>query len=146
MGVLTWGPLSSGLLSGRVSDHRRSGLEPHRFDSSAPANAPVFDAVDALKTLATDAGIPLAHLAVAYVRAHPAVTSVIIGPRTMEQLNDLLAAAETTLDDDLLDRIDEVVPPGVDLLSDGNYAVAHPALVEPGLRRRSPDGLLDLAR
>ena len=72
-------------------------------------------AVEALGPLADQAGIPLRHLALAFVTAHPAVASAIIGPRTEEQLDDLLAGAGTALDAELLDRIDEVVAPGTDL-------------------------------
>ncbi|PXY33738.1 hypothetical protein BA062_15955 [Prauserella flavalba] len=88
-----------------------------------------------LRKLAAELGRPLTHLALAFVRAHPAVTSAIIGPRTHEQLADLLAGADLVLEDDVLDRIDEIVPPGTDLNPlDADYLP--PSLTDPALRRR----------
>jgi aryl-alcohol dehydrogenase-like predicted oxidoreductase len=89
-----------------------------------------------LSELAAEAGLPLTQLATGFVRAHPAVTSVIIGPRTPEQLEDLLAGADVILTDALLDRIDEIVPPGSELNPDDNYLASSPALADSGLRRR----------
>ncbi len=95
---------------------RRNGLSlPPALGPSAHDRRRKLDAVEALVPIAEQAGLPLAHLAPAFVAAHPAVTSATIGPRTMEQLDDLVAGAGTFLDDDLLDRIDEIVPPGTDL-------------------------------
>jgi aryl-alcohol dehydrogenase-like predicted oxidoreductase len=138
MGVITWGPLSSGLLSGKdpSQSRRATTIEPGRFDPSDPANATKNEAITALRALADDIGMPLPHIALAFVRAHPAVTAALIGPRTMGQLDDLLAAADTTLDDDILDRIDQIVPPGTDLNPADNYSQTHPALTNPTLRRR----------
>src|SRR5262249_22114924 len=114
MGVLTWGPLSSGWLSGRpMSENRRNTFERARFDVELERNARKPEAVAALAALAADAGMSLPHLAVAFVREHPAVSSVIIGPRTIDQLEDLLAGVDVSLGDDVLDRIDEIVPPGI---------------------------------
>src|SRR5262249_14499644 len=140
MGVLTWGPLSSGWLSGanRAESHRAATMEGFRFDTSIPENARKVEAVTALQTVASDAGMSLSHMAMAFVRAHPAVTSAIIGPRTMEQLDDLLAAVDTTLDGDILDRVDEIVPPGVDLNPAEHFFVPDPALSDKTLRRRIP--------
>jgi aryl-alcohol dehydrogenase-like predicted oxidoreductase len=137
MGVLTWGPLSAGWLSGRdiTAGTGRSALEQQKFDTSIPANAAKLEAVAALKKLAADAGLPLTHLALAFVRSHPAVTSVIIGPRTAEQLADIVAGADVVLDDAILDRIDEIVLPGTDLNRADNYYVP-PALSDSSLRRR----------
>ncbi|WP_405728016.1 aldo/keto reductase [Streptomyces sp. NBC_01537] len=137
MGVLTWGPLSAGWLSGRdvTQGTGRSALEQAKFDTTVPENARKLEAVAELKKLAADAGLPLTHLALAFVRAHPAVTSVIIGPRTADQLTDLLAGADAVLDDAILDRIDEIVPPGTDLNRADSYYVP-PALADPSLRRR----------
>ncbi len=136
MGVLTWGPLGAGWLSGRALDRsRRSGLEQGKFDTTQPGNAAKLAAVAELKKLAADAGMPLTHLALAFVRAHPAVTSVIIGPRTADQLHDLLAGADTVLDDAVLDRIDAIVPPGTDLNPADSYYVPRD-LSDPALRRR----------
>ncbi len=139
MGVLTYGPLSSGWLSGRADPtrgHRASGA-PQAFDLAVPANQVRLEAVRQLTKLAQDAGLPLAHLAIAFVLAHPAVTSVLIGPRRPEHLRDLLAGADVVLSDDVLDRIDEIVPPGTEVNPADNYSAAPPALREPHLRRRA---------
>jgi aryl-alcohol dehydrogenase-like predicted oxidoreductase len=141
MGVLPWSPLASGWLSGRY----RKGADwggpatsgtMKRFDPTAPENAVKLDAVDALAKLADDAGLSLIHLSLAFVLAHPAVTSPIIGPRTMQHLESQLGAADVALSSEILDRIDEIVAPGVTLLrSDDGYVP--PALTQPALRRRS---------
>jgi aryl-alcohol dehydrogenase-like predicted oxidoreductase len=133
IGVLTYGPLGAGWLSDKEirPGVGRAKLESDRFDLMNPANMAKQMAVTELKKVAADAGIPLTHLALAFVLAHPAVTSVLIGPRTPEQLADLLAGAGTRLDDDVLDRIDEIVPPGVDL--------------NPADRRHTPRSLSDKA-
>ncbi|MGW1839962.1 aldo/keto reductase [Streptomyces sp. NPDC002067] len=136
MGVLTWGPLSAGWLSGRdLSVSSRASLETRKFDLSLPGNARKAEAVAELTQLAADAGLTLPHLATAFVLAHPAVTSVIIGPRTLDQLNGLLEGADVRLDAELLDRIDAIVPPGTDLNPADNYYVP-PALSDASLRRR----------
>ncbi len=139
MGVLSYGPLSSGWLSGRADPTRghRTITAPRAFDLDVPANRAKLEAVGALTELAAEAGLPLTHLATAFVRAHRAVTSVIIGPRTPEQLDDLLAGADVVLSDDVLDRIDEIVPPGSELNPDDNYLASSPALTNARLRRRS---------
>lgn len=142
MGVLTWSPLASGWLSGRydkASDvdltEGRKALQQHKFDPALPENAVKLEVVAELKKLASDLGRPLTHLALAFVRAHPGVTSAIIGPRTHEQLADLLEGAELELSGDVLDRIDEIVPPGTDLNQlDADYTP--PALADKALRRR----------
>jgi aryl-alcohol dehydrogenase-like predicted oxidoreductase len=137
LGVLTWGPLGSGWLSGRpMSENKRTGWERVRFDMALPANISKAQAVEALAALGSESGISLPHLALAFVRAHPAVTSVIIGPRTMEQLEDLIVGLETTLDDDILDQIDQIAPPGIDFNRAENYYVENPAITHKGLRRR----------
>ena len=108
---------------------------PQRFDPSLPGNSAKLAAVEELIKIAADAGCSLTHLALAFVIAHPAVTSAIIGPRTMDQLTDLLAGASMVLDDDVFDRIDQIVPPGVTLnLADAGWQP--PALTDPALRRR----------
>jgi aryl-alcohol dehydrogenase-like predicted oxidoreductase len=143
MGVLTWGPLSAGWLSGRYTTaadvtsrgEGRALVETHKFDPSLPENAAKLTAVTELAKLAADAGLTLPHLAVGFVLAHPAVTSVIIGPRTMDQLESLLSGADTVLTDDVLDRIDEIVPPGTDLNRADSYYVP-PAVADRSLRRR----------
>ncbi|AWS46213.1 aldo/keto reductase [Streptosporangium sp. 'caverna'] len=138
MGVLTYGPLSSGWLSGRADPTRghRVATAPQAFDLSVPANQVRLEAVRRLTELAAEAGMPLSHLATAFVRSHPAVTSVLIGPRTPEQLDDLLAGADVELSEDVLDRIDEIVPPGTEINPADNYLAASPAIGDKRLRRR----------
>ncbi|WP_042417438.1 aldo/keto reductase [Streptacidiphilus anmyonensis] len=118
MGALTYSPLAGGWLSGRYRKDAASGpasaARPQaRFDMSSPANQRKLDAVEQLAVLAEKAGLSLIELAVAFVVNHPGVTSAIIGPRTIEQLEGFLPAAEVTLAADVLDRIDEIVAPGV---------------------------------
>jgi aryl-alcohol dehydrogenase-like predicted oxidoreductase len=139
MGVLTWGPLSSGWLSGkpRSESNRAATIEGARFDPNIHENQRKQHAVDALAELAKEAGVTLPHLALAFVRAHPAVTSAIIGPRTMEQLESLLSGVDVKLSGEMLDRIDAVVPPGTDFNPADAYAVPHPAIVQRHLRRRA---------
>ncbi|MFI6790544.1 aldo/keto reductase [Nonomuraea sp. NPDC050383] len=142
MGVLTWSPLASGFLTGRYRKGRpvdlstgRAARTPARFDPSLPGNAAKYDAVEELTAVAESIGCSLPELAVAFPVAHPGVTSVIIGPRTMEQLESLLKGASLTLDDETLDRIDAIVPPGTDLYqADGVWRPR--ALTDTGLRRR----------
>ena len=141
MGVLPWSPLAGGWLTGRyrkgqeAPTSRRAERMPARYDLSDTANQRKLDAADALAELAEKAGMPLIHMALAFTLAHPAVTAPIIGPRTMEQLESQLGAADVTLSADVLDRIDEIVPPGVTLSStDAGYVP--PALSDPSLRRR----------
>jgi aryl-alcohol dehydrogenase-like predicted oxidoreductase len=118
MGVLTFGPLGSGWLSGRsdpAAGHRNAGPATPLFDATEPGNQAKAKAVAELSKLAAEAGLTMPHLATAFVLTHPAVTSVLIGPRTPAQLTDLLSGASVDLGDDILDRIDEIVPPGVNL-------------------------------
>ena len=140
MGVIPWSPLAGGWLSGRwrkgqdAPTSSRQQRLPHRFDLSLPGNQRKLDAADALAQLAEEAGMTLIEMALAFVINHPVVTSAIIGPRTMEHLESQLPAADLELDDELLDRIDAIVPPGVNLNpADGGYS--NPAL-EPSARRR----------
>jgi aryl-alcohol dehydrogenase-like predicted oxidoreductase len=109
---------------------------PARFDPSGRGNEAKLEAADGLAVLAEEAGIPLVHLALAFVLAHPAVTAPIIGPRTMEQLETQLDAAGVTLSADVLDRIDEIVPPGVTLARPDEGYIP-PALAHRDLRRRT---------
>jgi aryl-alcohol dehydrogenase-like predicted oxidoreductase len=140
MGAITWSPLAGGWLSGRyrkdseLPGSTRSDRLPQRYDMSLPGNQRKLEAADALGRLADDAGLPLVQLAIAWVLNHPAVTSAIIGPRTMEHLESQLPAWEIELGDDLLDAIDEIVPPGVTLNPPDNGYI-NPAL-EPDARRR----------
>ncbi|GMA24938.1 aldo/keto reductase [Luteimicrobium album] len=139
MGVLVYGPLSSGWLSGRPNpaEGRRAALAPQVFDLDSAGNQAKLRAVDQLRALADDAGIRMPHLALAFARAHPAVSTALIGPRTPEQLDDLLAGADVVLSGDVLDRIDEIVAPGVELNVEDNYDAVVPAIADKRLRRRS---------
>src|SRR3954454_11652926 len=118
MGVLSYSPLTGGWLSGRWRKHAgqqassRANRLPERFDLSQPANQRKLDAVEELAQLADDTGITLIQMAIGFVLNHSAITSAIIGPRTMEQFEGQLAAADVVLDDAVLDRIDEIVAPG----------------------------------
>jgi aryl-alcohol dehydrogenase-like predicted oxidoreductase len=113
----------------------RPALNPARFDPAIPENVTKFEALEQLVELAAGIGCTLPELAVAFTVAHPAVTSVIIGPRTMSHLEGLLKGASLTLNDATLDRIDEIVPPGVNLYTpDGAWRP--PALADPARRHR----------
>jgi aryl-alcohol dehydrogenase-like predicted oxidoreductase len=140
MGVIPWSPLAGGWLSGRWRKGQepptstRADRLPARYDLSTPANQRKLEAADALARLAEEAGISLIEMALAFVIRHPAVTSAIIGPRTMEHLESQLKAFDVTLSDEVLDRIDEIVPPGTNVNpADGGYP--NPGL-EPAARRR----------
>jgi aryl-alcohol dehydrogenase-like predicted oxidoreductase len=140
MGVIPWSPLAGGWLSGRYrkdaelpSSHRAERV-PGRYDMSLPANQRKLDAADALAQLAEEAGLTLIELALAFVIRHPAVTSAIVGPRTMDHLESQLTAADVTLSDEVLDRIDEIVPPGVNV-NPVDAGWQNPALA-PAARRR----------
>ncbi|MGA4685002.1 aldo/keto reductase [Micromonospora sp. AB353] len=140
LGVLVWSPLASGWLSGAIRAGReitthRSTFMPQRFDPTIPANRARLDAVERLAAVADDAGLTLIQLALGFVTAHPAVTSAIIGPRTPEHLRSQLAAADTVLTADVLDAIDAIVAPGVDLAPQEKNDTP-PALLDPALRRR----------
>ncbi len=118
VGVLAFGALGGGWLSGRYRSGREvalSGPRSHgpQMDAAAPANAMKFAAADALGALAEDSGITLVQLATVWAARHPAVSSVVIGPRTMAQLDGYLAAEDTDLSSDVLDRVDAIVAPGV---------------------------------
>src|SRR3954464_10303343 len=117
MGVIPWSPLAGGWLAGKddPSQSRRAQMIPSRYDMSLPGNQRKLEAVTELRKVADDAGISLIHLALAFVIRHPAVTAAIIGPRTMEQLESQLGAADAVRSEDVLDRIDEIVPPGVNV-------------------------------
>jgi aryl-alcohol dehydrogenase-like predicted oxidoreductase len=140
LGVLAWSPLASGWLSGAVRagqpvTTQRSALLPQRFDTAVPANRARLDAVEQLAKLAAEAGLTMIQLALGFVTAHPGVTSAIIGPRTLDHLNSQLDAADTVLSDELLDVVDSIVAPGVDLAPDEKIDTP-PALLDPSLRRR----------
>jgi aryl-alcohol dehydrogenase-like predicted oxidoreductase len=142
MGVIPWSPLAAGWLTGRIRQDTgvdmttgRARSVPNRFDQSLPGNRAKLAAVEDLVKVAAQAGCSLTHMAMAFVVGHPAVTAAIIGPRTMDQLTDLLAGADVTLSDDVLDRIDQIVPPGVNLNpADGGFETR--ALSDVASRRR----------
>ncbi len=140
LGVLVWSPLASGWLSGAIRDGReittqRSAAMPHRFDTTLPVNRAKLDAVEKLAKVAADAGLTMIQLALGFVTAHPAVTSAIIGPRTVDHLRSQLAAADIVLSPDVLDAIDAIVTPGVDLAPEEKIDTP-PSLLNPSLRRR----------
>jgi aryl-alcohol dehydrogenase-like predicted oxidoreductase len=140
MGVIPWSPLAGGWLSGRYrkgtehTSHRAERI-PARYDLSVPENQRKLDAVEQLAELAAQAGISLIHLALAFVVRHPAVTAAIVGPRTLEQLEGQLGAVDVTLSGELLDAIDQIVPPGTNLNPvDAGWRPPH--LDDPAARRR----------
>jgi aryl-alcohol dehydrogenase-like predicted oxidoreductase len=142
MGVIPWSPLNGGWLTGRY----RRGAElptkgriralPERYDPALPAVARKYDLIEELAVVADEAGCSLTHLALGFVLRHRAITAAIIGPRTMEQLLDQLPASDLVLDDAVMDRIDEIVPPGTDVdpFDDGTYLA--PERLDAWRRRR----------
>src|SRR3954469_9251400 len=140
MAVMTYSPLAGGWLSGRwrkdtgQQASSRADRLPERFDLAKPYNQRKLDAVEELAQLADQADLTLIQLAIGFARSHPAVTSPLIGPRTMEQLETQLAAADVVLADDVLDRIDEIVPPGI-TVNPADSSFDNPALA-PAARRR----------
>ena len=141
MAVMSYSPLAGGWLSGRwrkdagQQPSSRASRLPERFDLSQPANQRKLDTVEQLARLAEEAGITLIQLAIAFVLNHPAVTAPIIGPRTMEQLESQLAAADVVLDQTVLDRIDDIVPPGT-TINPADNSFQNPALQQAARRRQ----------
>lgn len=142
MGVLTWSPLAFGFLSGRYRKGQtidlasgRPASVPSRFDPSAPGNAAKYEAVEQLIDLSSNVGRTLPEVALAFTVAHPAVTSTIIGPRTLTHLEGALKGSTLVLEDEILDQIDKIVPPGVNLY-DPNASWPPPPIADPALRRR----------
>lgn len=136
MGVLVWSPLSKGMLTGR---YRKGQPLPEsirvKYFPRQMSDERSLDAIEQLIPLAAEAGLSLTHMAMAFVMAHPSVTSAILGPRTMQQLDDLLTGAGVHLTDDVLDQIDQIVPPGTDAgLNEAAYNP--PAILKADLRRR----------
>jgi aryl-alcohol dehydrogenase (NADP+) len=134
MGVLVWGPLGQGMLTGRVRRGQDTDVIRAKFHT-AFRDERRLDVVEQLIPLAQEAGLSMTHLAMAFAIAHPAVTSALLGARTMEQLDDLLAGLDVALTDDVLDRIDEIVPPGTDI-GTLDQAYVPPAMQNTSLRRR----------
>jgi aryl-alcohol dehydrogenase-like predicted oxidoreductase len=141
MAVMSYSPLAGGWLSGRWRKEggqqasSRASRPPERSDLANPYNQRKLDAVEELAQLADQAGLTLIQLAIAFAKSHPAITCPLIGPRTMEQLQTQLAAADVVLPDDVLDRIDEIVPPGTNL-NPVDAGWTPPAIADPSLRRR----------
>lgn len=160
MGVLTYSPLNSGWLTGRYrrgvenAPSPRSTIPANRprssdeaglgspratygglHDYEAPQNQRKLDLVEDLMLLATEIGIEMTQLSVAFVLSHRAVTSSIIGPRTMEQLTGQLKSIDCQLSEDALDRIDVLVPPGTDVFW-GDAGYMPPEIGDSSLRRR----------
>ena len=143
MGVIPWSRLSGGWLTGRW---RKDAENPtptsyarqrpaNRYDLSLPENQRKLEAAEVLAQLAEEAGLSLIAMAIAFVINHPAVTAAIIGPRTIEQLDSQLPAAELSLADEVLDRIDEIVTPGTNINpADGGWVNPY---LQPAARRRS---------
>ncbi|WP_269857585.1 aldo/keto reductase [Streptomyces sp. RPT161] len=138
MGAMVYSPLGGGLLTGRYRKGQQTDTHRAGFGFKHLSDERRLDAVEQLIPIAEEAGMSLTHLATAFAIAHPGVTSAIIGPRTMGHLDDLLAGAEITLTDEILDRIDAIVPPGTDV---GTLDMAYnpPAIQRTALRRRLPD-------
>jgi aryl-alcohol dehydrogenase-like predicted oxidoreductase len=141
MGVIPWSPLAGGWLSGRYRlgkeqpSSTRADRIPGRYDLSLPENQRKLEAADALARLAEENGMTLIEMAIAFVINHPAVTAAIIGPRTMEQLESQLPGADVKLSDELLDKIDEIVPPG-STFTRADAGFTPPAIADASLRRR----------
>ena len=140
MGVLSWSPLAGGWLSGafgpgKENTSRRAAMLPHHYDMSIPGNEAKLEAVGKLGALADEAGLSLIQLALGFVLEHPGVTCPIIGPRTMEHLESQLPALELRLSPDVLDRIDEIVTPGMDL-NETDIGWVPAAVADKSLRRR----------
>ncbi len=136
MGAMVWSPLSKGMLTGR---YRRGQRPPDsirvKYFPRQMSDERSLDAIERLMPLAEEAGLSLTHMALAFVMAHPGVTSAILGPRTMQHLDDLLAGAGVRLSDDVLDRVDQIAPPGTDIgLNEAAYNP--PAILKADLRRR----------
>ena len=142
MGVVVWSPLAQGWLTGKwrrgatPNDTNRQNLQPHLFDMARDDNQHKLDLVERLADVAAEAGISLMHMAMAFTCAHPAVSSSIIGARTEEQLEGLLAGADVVLSDDVLDAIDAICPPGTNVSHDDDGYIA-PELADKALRRRA---------
>jgi aryl-alcohol dehydrogenase-like predicted oxidoreductase len=137
MGVTAWSPLAKGMLTGKYrKGHETPDTMRAKYFPKLMTDEHSLDIVEQLIPLAQSAGLSLTHMALAFVVAHPGITSAIIGPRTMTQLDDLLAGAKVVLTDEVLDQIDQIVPPGVDIAPLEGAAYIPPAITEVELRRR----------
>jgi aryl-alcohol dehydrogenase-like predicted oxidoreductase len=135
MGVMVWSPMAMGMLTGRYRKGQQTDSGRMKFNPKYLTDEGKLDAIEKLIPLAKEAGLSLTHMAMAFVIAHPGVTSANLGPRTMEQLDDLLAGAKVMLKDEILDRIDAIVAPGTDI-GPLHAPFMPPALAQAGLRRR----------
>ncbi|MFD4669042.1 aldo/keto reductase [Lentzea sp. NPDC058450] len=138
MGVLTWSPLAGGWLSGRADPAAGSATRAQwggMFDRDDPGNQAKLAAVEQFSKLAAEAGVPLPVLATAFVRNHPAVTSVIIGASKPQHLTSLLDHADFRLTGEMLDRIDEIVPAGTNVRQVDAFILT-PVIQDKTLRRR----------
>ena len=149
MGVIAWSPLAGGWLTGKYRkgdaqpDSHRAKRVPGRFDFSLPENQRKLELVDQLEKVAADAGLSMTHMAMAFVVSHPAVTAAIIGPRTIEQLTDVVAGASVELSDDVLDALDQIVLPGTTInAADAGWT---PPSLTQSFRRRRPQGRRSVA-
>ncbi|MEV4156943.1 aldo/keto reductase [Nocardia salmonicida] len=147
LGVLTWSPLAGGWLSGRyragetAAESSRLARQPHRHDPELVANQRKRAAAEELAKLADEAGLSLVHLSLAFVLQHPAVSTVIIGPRTLAHLETQLGAVDVRLSTEVLDRIDEIVAPGT-TLSPADEGYLPPSLTDAAVRRRTTIGAI----
>jgi aryl-alcohol dehydrogenase-like predicted oxidoreductase len=135
MGVLAWGPLGQGMLTGRVRRGQETDVIRARFQAKVFHDERRLDAVERLVELAEEVGVSMPHLAMAFATSHPAVSTALLGARTMRHLDDLLAGLDIALSDEVLDRIDAIVPPGTDI-GELDQAYVPPAIANPALRRR----------
>jgi aryl-alcohol dehydrogenase-like predicted oxidoreductase len=140
MGVLTWSPLASGWLTGAITGDgatsARAKSLPMLFDQSIPENRQKLHIVQQLAGVAEQAGLTMVQLALAFATTHPAVTAAIIGPRTMGQLRSQVAALDVVLTPDVLDAIDRISPPGVDVAPNDRFEIPEPAFAQAARRRR----------
>ena len=147
LGVMLWSPLAGGWLTGAVGRNKpRAQLgsfrDPRRYDIDSPDNQAKLDALEQLQALAADAGLSLIDLGLAFVREHPAVTAPIVGPASIDELNGILKGADVRLTDEVLDRIDEIVPPGTNM-NEADRGSGLPTTLTVSARRGSAGGIGD---
>lgn len=135
MGAMAWSPLAMGMLTGRYRHGQRTDSRRTKINPRYMSDAGKLDAVEQLIVVAEAAGLSLRHMAMAFVIAHPGVTAAKLGPRTMDQLGDLFAGMEVVLNDEVLDQINRIVPPGTDV-GPLHAPTMPPALTHATLRRR----------
>lgn len=149
LGVMTWAPLASGWLSGRyrkgqpLPKSARGDRLPARYDMALPGNQRKLEAAEQLAQLADEAGLSMVHLSLGFILANPAVTAPVLGARTIEHLEAQLGAADVRLSHDVLDRIDEIVPPGTEIVQGDEF---YPSPYLDRTFRRRPDHYLQETR